>query len=432
MAVLGLGYVGLTLSTVLSDIGFTVTGIDCDSDLIKNLNKSIPHFHEKGLPQLLVDISRGESPPTYQSTLSSSCAEVYIVTVGTPILRPSLKPNLDYVINATSEVGSVLKKGDLVILRSTIPVGTTRSVVIPTLEKASGLVVGRDFDVAFCPERTVEGKALVELRQLPQVIGGFNFQSSQRAKALFGNVTPTIIDLGSLEASEMLKIMDNTYRDIRFAYSNQMALICEKLNLDLSPIVRAANQGYNRNSIPLPSPGVGGACLSKDPYILSSVCENIGIDPVIFTKARDINESMPLHVVDIVLASVEANSSSSPPSIFVLGFAFKGFPETADIRDSPTIALVDELHKRNTHILGHDPLVTDSKISALNVIPSSLEEGFLTADAVIVMINHPCYLDLSVTSLVENRNHHLTLMDGWNLFQSQVKNLPSFVSYLSI
>jgi nucleotide sugar dehydrogenase len=204
---------------------------------------------------MLRAIARLPNPPTYLTSLSGPCASAYVITVGTPILRPSLQPNLEYVRSATAEVAKVLRKGDLVILRSTVPVGTTRTVVLPMLEEVSGLKVGQDFDLAFCPERTVEGRALRELRELPQIVGGFDVAGAERAARLFRRSTQTIIDVGSIESAEMLKIMDNTYRDVMFSYANQMALLCEALGLDLVPLVRAANQGYNRNSIPVPGRG---------------------------------------------------------------------------------------------------------------------------------------------------------------------------------
>ena len=432
IGILGLGYVGLTLSTVLADIGFPVVGIDRDESLISDLKQGKPHFHEKGLEQLLKAVAEQTHPPQYQVGLPAPCADIYIITVGTPIERPSLDPDLDHVRNATLEVARVLRRGNLVVLRSTVPVGTTRNVVLPVLEQTSGLKAGMDFDLAFCPERTIEGKALRELRELPQIIGGLNAQSAELAQALFGQVTSTIIDLGSLEASEMLKIMDNTYRDMMFAYANQMALVCHAVGLDMAPIVRAANQGYNRNNIPVPSPGVGGACLSKDPYILSSVCRQVGIDPILFIKGRSVNEFMPVHVVDRVYEALTSiGNGVSGGTVFVLGFAFKGRPETSDMRDSPTLDVVRELHRRGAKVLGHDPLVLDEDIESLNVEVTNLNNGFAKADAVIVMIDHPIYANLDITVLTQAKRP-IVLMDGWNLYRSQSSDFSSNVIYMSI
>jgi UDP-N-acetyl-D-mannosaminuronic acid dehydrogenase len=433
VCVLGLGYVGLTLATVLSDVGYRVTGVDRDTRLIADVKAGKPHFHEKGLEEMMKAITKLPRPPVYQTGLPESCAAVYVITVGTPILRPSLKPNLEYVRSATAEVAKVLRKGDLVILRSTVPVGTTRQVALPMLESTSGLKAGVDFDLAFCPERTIEGKALRELRELPQIVGGINEAARERAARLFRRSTQTIIDVGSLESAEMLKIMDNTYRDVMFAYANQMALLCEGLGLDLVPLVRAANQGYNRNRIPVPSPGVGGACLSKDPYILASVCENAGVDASLFLLGRRINESMPVHTVDRVAAELQAAGKRlAGAEVLVLGFAFKGKPETSDMRDSPTIDLVRVLRERGAQVRGHDPLVPAEEIAALGVRVCALEEGFGGADAVIVMLNHDLYEEMDIAGLLETTRKPVVVVDGWHIFNSDDVADLSGVTYRCI
>lgn len=368
---------------------------------------------------MLQSIAKGKLPPTYQVGLNSPVADIYIITVGTPILKPSLEPDLNYVGRAATEVSKVLKKGDMVILRSTVPVGTTRDVVLPILEKGNNLQAGQDFDLAFCPERTVEGKALKELRELPQIIGGLNEQSTNRAQRLFQKVTSTTINLENIESSEMLKILDNTYRDMMFAYSNQMALVCHANDLNMFPIVNAANQGYNRNNIPIPSPGVGGACLSKDPYILASVCRKSGIDPNFFIKGRSINEYMPVHTINLVEEQLNSlGKKLDEVTIFIMGFAFKGKPETSDMRDSPTIDLVKNLNRRGANIIGQDPLADESEIEDLGVQLSTIENGFKEADALIIMIDHPSYSDLDTTSMTSKRETQLVLMDPWNLYQT--------------
>ena len=433
ICVLGLGYVGLTLSTVLADVGYSVVCVDKDSTLINNLKKGKPQFYEKGLEEPLSSVNNSNTAPIYTNKLDNDSADTYIITVGTPILKPSLDPNLDYVRNATKEVAKVLKKGDIVILRSTVPVGTTRKVVIPTLEKLSGLIAGADFDVAFCPERTIEGKALKELRELPQIIGSLTQRGAESARGIFNNVTATIIDLGSIEASEMLKIMDNTFRDLCFAYSNQISLICNKLNIDMTSIVRAANDGYNRNNIPVPSPGVGGACLSKDPYILASVCENIGIDQSLFLRARAINESMPHEVASRTLNALkEALPDKKIYKVFILGFAFKGIPETSDMRESPTLELVASLRDSKAKLLGHDPNVSDIEVRSTGATPTTVEEGFALADAAILMTNHQLYQDLNISELCASRNQKIIIFDGWGMVgTSHIKNSQKIV-YLSI
>lgn len=426
VCVLGLGYVGLTFAVVLAEVGYQIVGVDCSDPVLEALKLGKPHFHEKGLDELL---GRFQHRVTYQSALTVPCAGIYVISVGTPLTKPSMEPNLGYVRRAAVEVGRVLKAGDLVVLRSTVPVGTTRTVVAPVLEAESGLTAGDDFGLAFCPERTVEGKALKELRELPQIVGGFDEKSAEMAKALFGRYTSTIVDVGGMESAEMVKIMDNSYRDVMFAYANQLALLCEQLGLDMVSLVRAANLGYNRNNIPVPSPGVGGACLSKDPYILAEVCRQAGVDPTLFVLGRQINEHMPRHTFQRAEAALRSiGKSMAGAEVLVLGFAFKGKPETSDLRESPTLDLLECLRKADARITGYDPIVTPAQLRALGVEPVSLQAGFEQADAVIVMLNHAAFEDLDIVALLTRARAPIVLVDGWHMFDpDELATVPGVI-----
>lgn len=414
ICVIGLGYVGMTLTAVLADVGFPVTGIDRDGEIIHRARRADPHFHEAGLADML-----GRLPIAFRTTLTAPCATTYVITVGTPILPTSRRPDLAHVRAAAREVGQVLKPGDLVLLRSTVPVGTTREVVVPTLEELSGLRAGADFDVAYCPERTVEGRALLELRELPQIVGGLTEAAVDRAARLFGRCTDTVVKVGSLEAGEMIKIMDNTHRDMMFAYSNQIAVLCEALGLDMVPLVRAANHRYARNSIPLPSPGVGGACLSKDPYILADLCREAGVDPSLFLLGRSVNESMPIHVCNRLDADLrQLGKDLEGAEVFVLGFAFKGRPETSDYRHSPTLDLLRALSERGASVRGHDPLVPADELAALGVRPCSVEDGFHGVDAAVVMLDHPMYAEMNLAAMTKTMATPGVVVDGWRLYDA--------------
>jgi UDP-N-acetyl-D-mannosaminuronic acid dehydrogenase len=412
VCVIGLGYVGMTLTAVLADVGFQVTGVDHDSEIVRRACRADPHFHEAGLADMLDRL-----PIAFRTALTAPCATAYVITVGTPVLPTSRHPDLTHVRHAARGVGQVLKPGDLVLLRSTVPVGTTRGVVVRALEDMSGLRAGVDFDVAYCPERTAEGRALLELRELPQIVGGLTEAAADRAAQLFGRCTNTVVKVASLEAAEMIKIMDNTHRDLVFAYANQIAVLCEALGLDMVPLVRAANHRYARNSIPLPSPGVGGACLSKDPYILADLCRAAGVDPALFLLGRSVNEGMPIHVCDRLYADLrDIGKELAGAEVFVLGFAFKGHPETSDLRNSPTLDLLRALSERGALVRGHDPLVTADELAALGVRPCSLEDGFHGADAAVVMLNHPMYAELNIAAMTKTMDTPGVIVDGWRLY----------------
>lgn len=428
VAVVGLGYVGLTLSMVLADNGFSVVGFDTNSTLVeKLLRKELP-FYENGLENLLQTHVGGNFRPTDSS--EDLLADIYVITVGTPIIPETMKPNIGHIRQAVAGIADKLKKNDLVVLRSTVPVGCTRSVVIPLLEEVSGLTVGHDFFVAFCPERTAEGRALKELRELPQIVGGYDQHSRELGMRLFNENTHTVVDVGSLEAAEMCKLLDNTYRDAIFAYANQMAMLTEKLGLNLKELVTKVNLGYGRNTIPYPSPGVGGPCLSKDPYILENNFSAFGLDCAVTSAARRINESAPRLIYERcrdMLSSVGKDIHQN--KIFIIGFAFKGEPVTSDLRDSTTLWFLDYLHEQGVeNIWGYDPVVEDRELEHLGVRVCGLEEGFKDAVAVIIMNNHRSYSDLNINSLLASMNKPAVFYDGWNIFPPQdMRNMPGIL-----
>ena len=413
ICVIGMGYVGTTLAVTLADAGFDVVGAEVNPRVRDTLNLRVPHFHENGLEKLL-EKHIGKRL-VIKEKIDDGC-DTYVICVSTPI-DTDKRPMLKYVENSAAELGSYIKKGDLVVLRSTVPVGTTRKTVIPILERLSKLSCGRDFHVVFAPERTAEGKALEELRELPQIIGGFDDYSAVLAANIFMRITPTLVKVSSLEAAEIVKILDNTYRDIRFAYANEIAMICERLDVSASEVIKAANMGYKRNSIPLPSPGVGGACLSKDPHILVDLAKKIGYDARLIRTGREINEHIPAHIAEEIRSNfVKAGIQTENAKIFVIGFAFKGKPETSDTRESSTIPLVKDLLAMKAKVYGYDPVAPASDIRATGAIPASLEEGFNGASCVVIMNNHDSYYNINLDKLLDKTENPCFFIDGWNMF----------------
>ncbi|PIQ85221.1 MAG: hypothetical protein COV74_09690 [Candidatus Omnitrophica bacterium CG11_big_fil_rev_8_21_14_0_20_45_26] len=427
VAVVGMGYVGLTLAVSLVDVGFKVIGFDVNKTLLESLNRSEAPFYEKGLQKYL-DLFAGRNL-TFTNVLPEHQADVYMIAVGTPVDKTTKKPNLDHLLAAAASVGQSLKTGDLVVLRSTVPVGCTRKNVIPILEAKSGLSAGKDFYVAFAPERTIEGKALQELRVNPQIIGGYESKAAELAARLFNYITKSVINVGSLEAAEICKLIDNSYRDHKFAFVNQLAGLCEQMDLDLNQLIEALNHGYSRNFIPRPSPGVGGPCLSKDPYILMNVFEEYGIDPVVIKSARAVNESGPEGVyktLNRLLKKIDKKIETA--RLFLIGFAFKGFPETSDTRDSTSVAFLNMLPNKS-NVKGFDPVLSSGEIKNLGIQPvSSFAEGFKQADAVVILNNHPSYQDINIFQLCPTMRTPAAFIDTWHIFDPlDIKRIKGIV-----
>lgn len=415
VCVVGLGYVGLTLALVLADCGIKVIGIDSNKEIVTKLRSGKPTISEKDVGSLLS--KHKEENFIVSSEIDETDFEVFVISVGTP-LNEQNSPILDYLINSCDEIGKRLKTNQLVIVRSTVPVGATRNVIIPILEEKSGLKAGSDFEVVFAPERTAEGVAISELRSNPQIIGGLSEKSIKQAEKLFEKMTKTIIPLSSLEAAEMIKLIDNSYRDVRFAYANEIALICETLKLDARECIRKANFGYSRNSIPEPSPGVGGPCLSKDPHILVHVSKQFGFEPNLIMHSRWLNEFVPSHLASKIDKKITAAGKNKKNlKILIIGFAFKGEPETDDTRNSSTIILLKELKKQYSMIYGYDPVVKMEEIERLGAIPTTIKEGFHNADCVIIMNNHKSYTKLDMKNLIKSTSKPLIFVDCWSMFK---------------
>lgn len=430
VGVVGLGYVGLTLALALADAGFEVKGYDANKAVAQTLRRGKPHFFEEGLDQLLGD-HLGKRFTMVDNFLGDNGADMYIIAVGTP-LNPQGKPNLNHLKEAAEYIGKVLKRGDSVLLRSTIPMGTTRELVIPALEKKSGLTAGDDFFVAFAPERTVQGKAIEELRKLPQVIGGINRVSADHAATLFRFLTNSIVMVDSLEEAEMVKLVNNAYRDVTFGFANEMSLIAKRWNIDAGKVIDAANHGYTRGNVPRPSPGVGGYCLEKDPLILVASANAKRYNPILVGSARTISERMVKEIADSTIAFLKRHARTKKnPKILLLGFAFKGKPATSDTRGSTTVALARHLQNAGyTNLHGYDAVVAKKDIvkHGVNVL-RTIREGFKDADAALIMNNHPIFENLNVRALLPQSRTPFFLFDGWGLLNREEVKKVEGVEY---
>lgn len=419
ICIIGTGHVGLTLTVVLAELGFQVTGYDTNNGLIAEVNKGKVRFFEKGLEPLL-RFHLNEKKIRFTTDIKDVKADTYIISVGTPVDDKTQKPINAHIEAAVRSLGSVLKKDDLVLLRSTVTVGTTRNIVKPILEEISGLKAGLDFYLGFAPERVVEGNAIEEMKSIPQIIGAINKRSLQEATRLLERISPSVILLNSLESAEMVKLINNTYRDYSFAFANNIAQLCDRLGLDTVRIINAANEGYPRNPVPLPSPGVGGYCLTKDPFLLAEVVKNNGVNPDMFIQARRMNESMPDFVASKIGKFIEEHfAKAAKIKIYILGIAFKGYPETSDIRGSSAIDVMNALNAIYGNRLkwcGYDPVVNEKVVASLGVEFMHYEEGFKEAHGVLIMNNHPNFKKMDIFSCLEMMHKPGLLFDGWRFF----------------
>ena len=430
IAVVGLGYVGLTLGLTLADLGFKVKAHDAKKEVADSIRRGKPHFYEQGLDRLLKD-HLNNNFKLVDDFEGANNADIYFIAVGTPLDKDQ-KPGLHYLESATTNIAKVLKHGDAVVLRSTVPLGTTREVVLPILEKVSGLKAGEDFFIAFAPERTIEGKALEELRRLPQVIGGINRASCDLIASIFNCMSNSTILVDSLEAAEMVKLVNNTYRDVTFGFANEVALVSQQWGIDTKQVIEAANYGYERSRVPMPSPGVGGYCLEKDPFIFIHSAKKKGYHPKLPQDARQVSDAMIEYVhATIVSFLKEHKKGAKDAKIALLGFAFKGKPITSDVRGSTTVILTKKLQEagyKNIH--GYDAAARKEDIVMHDVMyAATLEKGFAKADVVVVMNNHPEFETLDIRGLLAKAKMPVLFFDTWSLYDADAVRKVKGVHY---
>ena len=424
VAVIGLGYVGLTLAVSLANRGHQVTGIDINSSIISSLNNGNSHIFEPGLEDMLKANIKRKSIE-FCEKFNSGAHQIYIVAVGTPLDVDS-KPNLAPMIDSLSAISEVLKKGNHVMLRSTVPVGVTREVVIPYLQDETGLLAGEDFYVSFAPERTIEGGAMNELKTLPQIVGGYSAICTKLSVDFWSTLTPTVVRVVSVEAAEMVKLANNTFRDLSFSFANELALLSDKYNVNAFDLISAANEGYPRNKIPSPSPGVGGYCLTKDPILFSSNLKGLRQDAVLGISSRKINEKASLYPINLLERYVERlGLNISEIKVLIIGIAFKGLPETIDVRGSVAIDIFNNLRKKVKVVYGWDSVVDSKVISSLGFeVVKNFKTTIASVDIVMIMNNHPNNVQSDL--YVDSKKARL-IFDGWNqLNKVEVEKISGF------
>lgn len=434
VAVHGMGHVGVTLAVTLANLGHTVVGIEKNDSIASELAAGKTRIFEPGLSDMLALVTRSGRLSVIPRLEARECG-VHIVAVGSPVDENGIADSTA-LLEVSKHLSKLLKPGDLVMLRSTVPVGFTRTKYIPALEEGSGLVAGQDFFVAFAPERTIEGKAMTELRTLPQIVGGYTEACSDRAANFWSGITHTVVRTGSLEGAEIVKIANNTFRDLSFAFANELALLCDSFNADAFRVIGAANEGYPRNTIPLPSPGVGGYCLTKDPLLYGQPWSPNGFKPELGRHGRKANELAKMYPIEVLGRWAKKEGMNlSKLRVLILGIAFKGVPENADTRGSTSVELARELTGKVGALSVWDAVIQKDALSALKLSPASdPSKAIAEADAIFVLNNHPTHALLGIPRALalEAGKRKRFLFDGWHQLDSRELEQIEGITYATM
>lgn len=395
VTVVGLGYIGLPTAAVLASTGVKVLGVDINSEAVETINRGEIHIVEPDLDKLVRDtVANG----TLRASTQVAPADAFIIAVPTPF-KGDHEPDLSYVELAAKSIAPFLKKGDLVILESTCPVGTTEKMTRWLAEARPELsfpVKGdehSDVNVTYCPERVLPGKVLLELISNDRVIGGITAECSKRAQALYKQFVKGECVLTEARTAEMCKLTENSFRDVNIAFANELSLICEKLQINVWELVTLANR-HPRVNILNPGPGVGGHCIAVDPWFIVDSAPELA---KIIGTARAVNDGKPLFVVEQVQ---KAAAEFDQPTIACFGLAFKA--DIDDLRESPAIHIVEMLAQQGLQLLLVEPFINalPTRLANLeNVKLVSIEEALLTADVVVSLVDHTCFKKIDRTLL---------------------------------
>ncbi len=405
VAIIGLGYAGLPLAITFAEAGFHVTGIDIDQQKIDAANQGesyIPDIPSSTI-QELIDTKHIDFTTDFAELDN---VDVISICVPTP-LGKTRDPDISYIISAIQQVRARLHPGQLIVLESTTYPGTTNEVLLPELE-STGLKVGVDFFMAFSPERIDPGNPGFKISNTPKIVGGITTACTELAKSFYGAAIEQVVPVSSPRVAEMTKLLENTFRAVNIGLVNEIAIICEKLSIDVWEVIDAAATkpfGFMRF---LPGPGLGGHCIPVDPYYLSWKLKTLDYKARFIELAAEINSSMPYYVVNKINEALnEHRRSFNGSTILVLGVAYKR--NAGDMRESPALDILRELKARKAVVLYNDEYIPSLKFQGCTLHSQTITDGLLqAADCVVIVTDHSYYdvdrIILEARCIVDTRN----------------------------
>lgn len=389
LGVVGLGYVGLPLAVEKAKAGFKVIGFDIQQKRVDMVNKGKNYIGDVVDEELANLVKNKKIEATVDYSKISNCDTVAIC-VPTP-LDKYMQPDISYVVNSTNEIAKYVKKGTLVVLESTTYPGTTEEVIKPILEK-KGFKIGEDLFLAFSPERVDPGNKFYKTKNTPKVVGGVTQNCREVSKALYESVLEgEIFIVSSPKVAEMEKILENTFRNINIALVNEMAILCDKMNIDIWEVIEAAKTKPYGFMAFYPGPGLGGHCIPIDPYYLTWKAREYDYHTRLIELAGEINNYMPEHVVN--KASKILNKFKkclNGSKIFILGAAYK--KDIDDLRESPVLKILEILERENADIMINDPFIPEFTHNGVKYKSVEFnEENLKKADLVLIATDHSIY-----------------------------------------
>ncbi len=391
VAIVGLGYVGLPLSLQFCRSGLTVIGLDVDTSKVDALNNGRSYIRHIPAASIAEAVQSGRFCASDDFARLHDCGSV-VICVPTPLNR-NREPDISFVLNTGRAIAPHLQRGALVVLESTSYPGTTDEALREVLERGSGLVAGRDFHLAFSPEREDPGNPDSDVATLPKIVGGYTPACAERARALYARAVQTVVPISSCRAAEAAKLLENIFRSVNIALVNELKLVYAAMGIDIWEVIAAAKTKPFGFMAFYPGPGIGGHCIPVDPFYLTWKAREFGLSTRFIELAGEVNESMPAHVVH--RAAEALNTLRKPVNgsrIIVVGLAYK--PDVDDIRETPSFHLMNLLRAQGAEVAYHDPLVPtipptreNAAWAGVDSVPFS-EETISAADLVVIATAH--------------------------------------------
>ncbi len=394
LATIGLGYVGLPLSVEFASSGVDVLGIDIDAEKVSAVERGESYIRDVPSKHLAELVRAGKLAATTDFGRLSE-RDAIIICVPTPLSKTK-DPDLSLVVQAAEEIGKRLKPGQLVVLESTTYPGTTEELIRPILERG-GLEVGKDFFLAFSPERVDPGNKTWNTRNTPKIIGGTTSACRDAALALYSRAVTEVIPVSSTRAAEMVKLLENTFRSVNIALVNEVALMCDRLRVDVWEVIDAAASKPFGFMPFYPGPGLGGHCIPIDPFYLSWKLKTLNYRARFIELAGEVNSEMPHHVVSRIQDALNDRRKSVKGSrILLIGVSYK--PDVDDVRESPALDLLRLLEQKGAEVSYHDPHVSELVFEGTSHRSVPLSESLPESDCVVIVTNHS---SLDVAAIVE-------------------------------
>ena len=413
LCVIGLGYIGLPTASVFANTGFHVIGMDCNASIIEGLHAGQLHIFEPGLQELVLTALESGHLEVSKEVVP---ADAYIIAVPTPFYEDK-RADLSAVIAASESIVPHLRPGNLVILESTSPPRTTSDIVAPILEK-SGLKAGEDFLLAYSPERVLPGRILQELVDNPRVIGGIGRTSAEAGRDLYAKFVRGDIILTDATTAEMVKLMENTSRDINIAIANEFARLAQKFDVDIWEAISIANL-HPRVDILRPGVGVGGHCISVDPWFLVEAAPEVAR---LIKTARQVNDDQPAFVADLI---EKITGGLEGKNLGLLGLSFK--PDVDDLRESPAIDLAHQLTESGARVFAYEPFRVNADLNAIQLV-SSLDAVLMDADLIVLAVAHDQFKNLNPEEIREKTKARV-VFDAVRAWDKEAWEAASFSFY---